>query len=166
MDTFKLPYPDLDHSGNESAGSTSAKIEANFKAIVNHINGVTAPQKPAVVDIPMITGNTIVDDTLSCTMGNWTGEPTSYAYQWFGDAEAISGQTENTMVISVLQVGQMISCDVTAMNAVGGTTVKADAVGPVVEGAQRETPVREDEEQSRETLVREDEEQSRDRYGE
>ena len=26
-----------------------------------------------------------VGDTLSCTMGNWTGEPTEYAYQWLSN---------------------------------------------------------------------------------
>jgi hypothetical protein len=31
---------------------------------------------PAVVDVPHVSGPGTVGGTLSCTMGNWTGEPT------------------------------------------------------------------------------------------
>jgi len=59
-------------------------------------------------------------DVLSCTMGEWTGEPTSYAYQWKLDGTDI-GSDASTYTVSVGDAGKTATCIVTATNAEGST---------------------------------------------
>ena len=74
---------------------------------------------PQIVDIPMVSGNGIVGETLTCTMGNWSGEPTGYAYQWKGNGTTDLVGTGETYVIVDADIGSSITCVVTATNAVG-----------------------------------------------
>jgi hypothetical protein len=83
-------------------------------------SGEAATAPPAVVDVPHVAGNGAVGDTLSCTMGNWTGEPTSYGYQWKSDGTADLG-TGGTYVVAASDSGHSITCVVTATNALGST---------------------------------------------
>jgi hypothetical protein len=45
---------------------------------------------PIGVDDPYLDGEGSVGAVLTCTMGNWEGEPTGYAYRWLSDEEAPS----------------------------------------------------------------------------
>jgi hypothetical protein len=76
--------------------------------------GEGAPGAPTVVDVPHVEQ---AGTTLSCTMGNWTGEPTSYGYAWSG----VAG-TAATYEVQPADVGVSASCVVTATNASGSTT--------------------------------------------
>ena len=58
--------------------------------------------------------------TLNSTMGNWTGEPTSYAYAWKIDGAAVGSDNAIYSVLPV-DVGQTATCTVTATNAAGST---------------------------------------------
>ena len=75
----------------------------------------TAP--PVNVDVPYVEQ---AGAQLTCTMGNWEGEPTSYAYQWrrdgvdVGDGTAVHALTE-------ADAGVDFVCVVTAGNALGTT---------------------------------------------
>ena len=60
--------------------------------------------------------------TLNCTMGNWQGEPTSYAYAWFVDGVAREGASSATYAVQPDDVGHSAACVVTATNAHGDTT--------------------------------------------
>jgi hypothetical protein len=78
---------------------------------------------PSVVDVPYASGpggsaTVEVGSTLNCTMGNWTGEPTAYAYQWNGTSEA-SAAADYTVVAG--DAGLPLSCVVTATNTAGST---------------------------------------------
>jgi hypothetical protein len=74
---------------------------------------------PSNVDVPAIGGGGPPGSTLTCTMGNWEGEPTSYAYSWrAGNANLGSGET---YVVAEEDVGREICCLVTASNAYGST---------------------------------------------
>lgn len=57
---------------------------------------------------------------LSCTMGNWTGEPTSYAYAWQMDGVSV-GTDAATYDVQAGDVGHTATCIVTASNAAGST---------------------------------------------
>jgi hypothetical protein len=76
---------------------------------------------PTNVDVPYVSGLGEVGQLLNCTMGNWTGEPTSYAYQWKSDGTRDLG-TENVYAVQESDVGHSITCVVTASNALGSTT--------------------------------------------
>jgi hypothetical protein len=80
--------------------------------------GLLAAQGPPVnVDVPHAQ---LVGNTASCTMGNWTGEPTSYAYAWHSDGVA-NGATDPTYTVQPADSGHNLACVVTATNALGST---------------------------------------------
>jgi hypothetical protein len=95
----------------------------------------TPSNPPTNIDVPAVVGVAAVGETLSCTMGNWTGEPTTYFYQWMTDVQV--GTDSNSYVIADTDAGKDISCTVTAVNAAGSAQVMSNAVS-VPPGATRE----------------------------
>ena len=77
--------------------------------------GATAA--PVNRDIPFVDQS---GSEMRCTMGNWDGEPTSYAYQWKLDDTDIPGDGPILPVVSA-DVGHIATCVVTATNAHGST---------------------------------------------
>jgi hypothetical protein len=57
---------------------------------------------------------------VNCTMGEWTGEPSSYAYQWQSDGADI-GDGTSTYAVTAGDVGKTVTCVVTATNDAGST---------------------------------------------
>jgi hypothetical protein len=80
--------------------------------------GPTAP--PVCSTTPYVSGTGTVGQTLQCTMGNWTGEPTSYSYLWKRDGVTDVG-TGNAYTVADIDVGHSLTCIVTATNAKGST---------------------------------------------
>ena len=72
---------------------------------------------PANTTLPAVTQ---AADTLTCTMGEWTGEPTTYGYQWKIDA-AVVGTDSATHTVTSADAGKTATCTVTATNAHGST---------------------------------------------
>jgi hypothetical protein len=70
---------------------------------------------PTVIDAPFISQAAAV---LSCTMGNWNGEPTSRVYQW-----QVAGVTVGTNAATYTRVagdvGKLAVCNMTATNGIG-----------------------------------------------
>lgn len=85
---------------------------------------------PANTTAPAITGTAIVGNQLSVSDGTWSGSPTSYAYQWARNGSAISGKTASTYTITASDVGQTITCEMTATNAKGSTAATSNSVTP------------------------------------
>jgi hypothetical protein len=87
---------------------------------------------PEVVDQPVImTGGTFVSsavpgDVLSCTMGNWIGEPTTYDFAWNSDGTEVG--TGDSYTVAASDAGHTIDCLVTASNSNGSTSVTSTAV--------------------------------------
>ena len=76
---------------------------------------------PVNVDIPHLTQDGAV---LTCTMGNWEGEPTTYAYTWVADGlEVGPGDPDYDLVAG--DVGKAYVCVVTATNPAGSTEAPA-----------------------------------------
>lgn len=87
---------------------------------------------PTVVDVPLVMQD---GDTLTCTMGNWNGEPDSYAYSWHNDGVS-NGATDATYAVQPDDVGHSLACVVTATNALGSTSApmsNAILIAPPVE---------------------------------
>lgn len=74
---------------------------------------------PVNTDVPFVSGTAAIGSILSCTMGNWSGEPTSYAYQWLSDGATVIGVDDDTYTIADTDAGHSITCVVTATNAKG-----------------------------------------------
>lgn len=95
--------------------------QARADQIKEQSAGLGPTAAPEVVDVPHVTGGGTVGQTLTCTMGNWTGEPTIYAYQWVSDGTEELALGESYLV-EVRDAGHSIACVVTARNALGSTT--------------------------------------------
>src|SRR5207248_256507 len=107
-------------TGTNVAGSSSAT--SSQTGVVS-----TPPAPPANTALPTISGTAQQGQTLTSSTGTWTGNPTSYAYQWrrcdSGGASCvdIAGSTASTYVVAQADVGGTLRVVVTATNAAGST---------------------------------------------
>lgn len=72
--------------------------------------------------VPTISGTVAVGETLTSSTGTWSPTPTSYAYQWQrvnATTVDISGATQSTYVVTALDVGHYLRCEVIATNNSG-----------------------------------------------
>ena len=76
------------------------------------------PTPPENIDVPYVSQQL---ELLNCTMGNWSGTPTDYAYQWMRDGTTAIGVGGSTYIIDPADIGRTLSCIVTASNAAGAT---------------------------------------------
>lgn len=85
------------------------------------------PEYPINTAAPTVSGTATQGNTLSCTTGSWNSNlaysPASYGYQWRRGSSDISGATSSTYSTVVADVGNAISCRVTATNNRGSTPV-------------------------------------------
>jgi hypothetical protein len=100
----------------EVAGFTPDEAAALIERGVA-VAGDASTSAPVNVDVPHVSQAGAV---LTCTMGNWLGAPTAYAYQWRGDAADI-GAGGDTYTVTPGDAGTTITCVVTATNANGST---------------------------------------------
>jgi hypothetical protein len=77
--------------------------------------GSLAP--PVNVQVPYASQD---GDTLNCTMGEWEGEPSAYAYRWVLDGMTDIGSNP-IYTIRPVDIGRDAACTVTASNALGAT---------------------------------------------
>jgi len=86
-------------------------------ATADDVDPLAPPQNK---DVPYVGGTATVGGTLNCTMGNWTGEPTGYAYRWQSDGADV-GTGSADYVVAATDAGHVVVCIVTATNAHGST---------------------------------------------
>jgi hypothetical protein len=80
----------------------------------------TAPAgKPTDTAPPAIGGTPKAGDTLTCSPGSWSNQPTSYAYVWSRNGTPIVGATSATYKVVALDEGTTLTCAVTAANSLG-----------------------------------------------
>jgi hypothetical protein len=115
----------LSYNAGESAAFTAE--EAAHLAELGVIEEPPPTDPPENVDVPHVSQS---GDVLSCTMGNWTGAPTSYAYQWQMDGADV-GTDADSYTVTADDVGLTATCIVTATNAIGSTAAPP-SVGVVV----------------------------------
>lgn len=108
----------------------------------DYVNEITYPEgstsAPVNVDAPYVSGDGQVGSTLTCSMGNWQGVPTSYAYAWAGDGVPNSavGSTYNVVPGDI---GKSITCVVTAANNAGSTEAPPSNAVLISGGAATQT---------------------------
>lgn len=85
------------------------------------------PEYPINTAAPAVSGTATQGNTLSSTTGSWNSNlaysPASYSYQWRRGSSDISGATSSTYATVLSDVGNAISCRVTATNNRGTTPV-------------------------------------------
>jgi hypothetical protein len=72
------------------------------------------PTKVTNRSLPVVSGTAKVGEQLSTTNGTWTNEPTSFTYQWLADGVAVTGATQQTLLLTAAQAGKRMSVRVTA----------------------------------------------------
>jgi hypothetical protein len=95
---------------------------------------ITGP--PIAEYAPHCTGPIHVGGTLNCTMGIWTNDPSSYAYQWLRDGAPIVGATTNSHVTVAADNGHNVSCEVTATNVYGNASSISNEIAIVTTATQ------------------------------
>ncbi|CAB4175234.1 hypothetical protein UFOVP961_137 [uncultured Caudovirales phage] len=82
------------------------------------------PNPPSLITLPSLSGNLSIGITgsiLTASTGSWSDNPTSYSYQWVRSSTDISGFTSNTYTLTTGDIGNNISCRVTAINLTGSS---------------------------------------------
>ena len=85
---------------------------------------------PVNTGLPVASGSTVVGQTLTCSTGTFTNNP-SYAFQWLRNGVAVSSETSPTYVLTAADLGTNISCTVTATNAAGQAQATSLPIGPI-----------------------------------
>lgn len=81
--------------------------------------------QPSNSTAPAITGSGVVGMQLTCSQGSWTNTPTAYAYQWERAGVNITGATGAHYPVTTTDVGNALSCVVTASNKYGSVAATA-----------------------------------------
>lgn len=115
---FGAPVTDTDITGAGAIGfeinDTSAEID-NLKGGEFNVDAPTSTIAPTVT----APDGYHVGDTVTATTGDWTGSPSSFAYQWQADDTDIPGATGTSYVIQQTDVGKAIRVGVVATNRAG-----------------------------------------------
>ena len=83
---------------------------------------------PVDIKAPELVGLPVVGQTLYCSSGEWSNALSTYSYTWLRDGVAISGQTESTYTVQEADEGHTITCEVTATNPAGPTSVTTNSI--------------------------------------
>lgn len=86
----------------------------------------TGGNPPVNTGLPQISGDAIAGETLTASTGTWTGDPTSFAYDWLicdsnGDNCFGAGSTGSSIVPDAVDSGDTFRVVVIATNASGST---------------------------------------------
>jgi hypothetical protein len=130
MSGYACQLCDLTWQEQRDAGSRAATL-------IDVTPAVTDP--PVNVDVPYVEQ---VGDLLTCTMGNWDNEPTSYSYQWKSDGTATIGTDASQYTVTPDDAGHTITCIVTATNAIGSTAAPPSNGVAIAEVAASKTTKR------------------------
>jgi large repetitive protein len=101
-------------------------------------SALAAPPPPANTSPPTISGTALQGQTLTASPGNWSRNPTSYAYQWQrcnasgGACASLAGASATTYTLTSGDVGSTMRVVVTAKNSSGSGTANS-AVTAVVQ---------------------------------
>jgi hypothetical protein len=144
-----------EHPGGRPATAVATLLAAGFAIAASLLvpsGGLAKTQAPPVnTGEPRISGNAVVGATLSASRGSWSGNPTSFAYQWVrcprsggrpdgSDCASIGGATTSSYVVQSGDVDQRLRIRVTASNADGSATVASNATARIRDTAQTGRP--------------------------
>jgi GH25 family lysozyme M1 (1,4-beta-N-acetylmuramidase) len=121
-------------TAQSSAGTASASSPVT-PAVSSSGSTVT---RPVATSAPTVSGTPQAGQTLSLTVGLWTGSPTTFTYQWrrcsavATQCVAIVGAAASTYTLTPDDIGATISPVVTATGRGGSTSAPAQTTAPVV----------------------------------
>jgi hypothetical protein len=131
--TYTLVGADAGHTMRVRVTASNADGSATAEsAQTATVAAATSSAAPKNTDEPIISGTPRVGQTLTTDDGSWSGNPTSFAYQWqHCDADNIVsctnvvGATGKTYVLRLADLGYRMRVSVTAKNAKGSATAES-----------------------------------------
>lgn len=90
------------------------------------------PNNTVPPSLTFVTGTGAVGSQIACNPGTWVPTGT-YARQWFSEGVAIPGANSPSYTAQASDVGNMITCVVTATNESGSGAATSNALGPITE---------------------------------
>ena len=130
--TYTLVGADVGHTMRVRVTATnadgSASAQSDQTAVVATATSSAAPKNTSA---PTISGTPQVGQQLTANDGTWTGNPTSFAYQWQRcDADIVScadvvGAASKSYGLGVADLGYRMRVRVTAKNAKGATAANS-----------------------------------------
>lgn len=130
MDGSRMEVPAFGTGQGDLEGSQLREFNMYVRA--GQISPADVKFPPENTVPPSITGTAQVGETLTVTNGTWEGHPApTYSRQWRRGTTDIAGATGTTYTLVEADVGQIITCVVTATNSEGSNTATANGVGPV-----------------------------------
>jgi hypothetical protein len=117
---------------------TASNADGSAVAESEPTGPVAASVVPRNTDRPIVSGTPELGETQTVDVGYWSGDPTSYAYQWqrceadnFVSCADIPGATAKTYTTRATDVGYRLRGQVTARNA-GGSAIATSAATAVI----------------------------------
>ena len=83
-------------------------------------------------EVPTISGDAVLGQTLTATVADWDPIPTSYSYQWLANGKPIKRATESTYVVGKKDVGKRITVRVAGIKSGYFTEVETSTATDVV----------------------------------
>jgi hypothetical protein len=127
--TYTLVGADAGHTMRVKVTATNADGSASAQsAQTAQVAPTTSSAAPKNTSPPTISGTPKVGETLTAATGSWSGNPTSFAYQWQrcdADVAACSdviGATGKTYGVPTADLGYRLRVVVTARNAKGSAS--------------------------------------------
>ena len=95
-------------------------------------NSMAGGLSPVNVSSPVVSGTGVVGETLSSTLGTWSGtSPISYSYQWKRNGSPILGAISSTYLLVAADADTNITCTVTATNTVGSMSSNSNSISVI-----------------------------------
>ena len=136
--TYTLVGADAGRTIRVRVTATNADGSASAEsAQTDQVAPATSTSAPKNTARPVITGAARVGQTLTTDTGTWTGNPTSFAFEWQRcDADNsgctnVAGATAKTYLLRTADLGFRLRVKVTARNAKGATTATSAATAIV-----------------------------------
>ena len=93
------------------------------------IDATLVRKEPVDTAAPVLAGTPAVGQTLTCSTGTWTGEPTpTYTYTWLRNGAAIPGASASSYGIQSADQGTGLACKVSATNKNGSASAVSDTL--------------------------------------
>jgi hypothetical protein len=114
---------------DQTSFASANQVAVVQRSTTTAIDAALVPKAPANTAAPVASGTPAMGQTLSCSTGSWTGSPTpTYTYAWLRDGVAIAGAGGSTYVVGATDVGNGLTCEVTAINSSGSAVAASNTL--------------------------------------
>jgi alpha-tubulin suppressor-like RCC1 family protein len=130
--TYLLTGPDV---GNKLEVVVTARNSVGSASATSAATGTVVGSPPLNTKLPAISGEAREGQTLTASLGTWTGTgPITYEYEWksCNTKSECNEKAGATYLLNGSDVGNKLELLVTAKNSVGSASATSAAVGPVV----------------------------------